>query len=189
MSLTLEERAAAYHNAFPNYPKMWVDGGWLMGIWIMGNNYRKPAGNYYGAYPGSFLKRALALFPDRTQTLHLFSGTLQAGENEVTVDVNAENNPSVIADVRALPFCNEFDFVLADPPYSQKDADHYGTKMVARGPVMRELRGAVKTGAMLGWLDTMCPMYANKQWRRVGAIGVSVSTNTRTRLFSLFEAA
>jgi hypothetical protein len=102
--MLLEERAAAYHDTFPKYPIMWADKGWLMGVWVLGNMYKRPNQEYYGAYPGNYLKRLMSLFPDRTKTCHLFSGTLQAQPNEVTVDTCSTYNPTVIANVNALPF-------------------------------------------------------------------------------------
>src|SRR5207249_2205367 len=101
------------------------------------NMYKRQNG-YYGAYPGNYLKRLLSLCPDRTKTLHLFSGTIAAGPNEVTVDSNPALNPTVVADARHLPFAADtFSTVIADPPYSAKDALNYGTPMIARGPVVR----------------------------------------------------
>lgn len=130
-----------------------------------------------------------ALFPDRTWTLHLFSGELHAKENEVTFDIFPRDGVSVVGDVRNLPFaCDSFDFVLADPPYSQADADHYMTRMINRGKTMRDLRGVVCAGGVVAWLDTVRPMYSSKLWRQRGAIAVLVSTNTHVRCLSLFEA-
>ena len=186
--MTLQERIDNYHTTFLKYPQMQVSRGWLMGIWVLGNMYKRQNG-YYGAFPGNLLKRVYAITPDRERTLHLFSGTLQAQPGEVTVDVNPALNPSVAADARHLPFQpNAFDTVIADPPYSAKDAENYGTPMIARGPVMRAIRQVIKSGGLLFWLDTVRPMYSKLLWKQVGAVGVLVSTNTRVRCLSIFEA-
>jgi hypothetical protein len=173
---------------FPNYPRMTVDKNWLMGVWVLGNMYKKQS-DYYGAYPGNYLKRLYSLCPDRVKTLHLFSGTVQASPGEVTVDCNPELNPTVVADARHLPFTTDaFDTVIAYPPYSAKDAVNYGTPMIARGPVVKHIRSVTKKGGLLFWLDTVRPMYSKLNWKQVGAVAVLVSTNTRVRCLSMFEA-
>lgn len=187
--MTLSQRAEAYAAAFPKYPSMWVNREWLMGVWVLGNYYKRPT-RYYGAFPGNFCKRVLSLFPDRQRTLHLFSGTLPAGLGEVTLDClsSAEVRPSVVASAQQMPFAPAtFDFVLADPPYSAKDAKQYGTPMIIRAAVMREVGRVVRTGGHLCWLDTVWPMYRADTWKQVGAIAVLVSTNTRVRCLSVFE--
>ena len=183
--MTLNDRVVAYSAAFPKYPVMTVDKGWLMGVWVLGNLYKK-ASNYYGAYPGNYLKRVHALFPDKPRPLHLFSGTVQHG---IAVDINPTLHPTVAADCRALPFVEgAFDWVVADPPYSAKDAENYCTPMIARGPVVKEIRRVMQRGGYLCWLDTGRPMYSKLQWKQVGAVMVLVSTNTRARCLSIFEA-
>ena len=186
--MTLHERIDSYRQVFPKYPAMWVDKGWLMGIWVLGNMYKRQS-DFYGAYPGNYLKRVYALCPDKASTLHVFSGTVQPQHGEITVDCNLSLKPSVVADVRHLPFrLNAFDTVIADPPYSAKDALHYRTPMIARGPVVKHIRTVTQPGGLLFWLDTVRPMYSKLEWKQVGAVGVLVSTNTRARCLSIFEA-
>ena len=187
--MTLSERAVAYSTTFPKYPSIWVDKDWLMGVWVLGNMYKR-ANGYYGAYPGNFLKRVLSIFPDRAKTLHLFSGTLIAQPGETTVDCQVTDyaRPTVIANAKKLPFtCGMFDFVLADPPYSAADATKYGTPMPSRRHVMAEVARVTSPGGHLAWLDTVRPMYRAEEWKQVGGIMVLVSTNTRARCLSIFE--
>ncbi len=187
--MTLQERIDAYQATFPKYPTMIADKGWLMGVWVLGNMYKRSNG-YYGAFPGNFLKRVLSIFPDRQKTLHLFSGTLVAGPGEVTVDCQITDTvkPTVVADAKNLPFPDaSFDFTLADPPYTAKDAENYKTPMISRRHVMAEVARITKPRGYLAWLDTVRPMYRATEWKQVGAIMVLVSTNTRTRCLSIFE--
>ena len=190
--MTLDERAAAYSTVFPKYPSLWFDKGWLMGVWVLGALYKRQRADFYGAYPGNYLKRVYALFPDRIadDTLHLFSGTLQGVGGGVTVDINPALQPAVVADAKRLPFPDGglFSLIFADPPYSAKDAENYGTPMISRRHVVAEARRVVHPGAHLCWLDTVRPMYSKRLWKQVGAIMVLVSTNTRTRCLSIFEA-
>ena len=178
-----------YALSFPKYPSMWVDKGWLMGVWVIGNLYARKT-NYYGAYPHRFLDRVRSMFPERKKVLHLFAGVVEPLDNEITLDIRPELLPMVVADAHdLLPFSDStFDLVLADPPYTPKDAEHYGTKGVNRAKVMRNLRPSVIPGGYLCWLDTVRPMYRRQDWKQVGAIAVLVSTNTRVRCLSIFKA-
>ena len=189
MNLSLEDRVEAYHANFPHYPNIFLDKGWLMGVWVLGNMYKRTSG-YYGAFPGNFLKRTMSLFPDRNRTLHLFSGTLVAQPGEITLDCQATDlvKPTVVGDARKMPFGEaSFDFCLADPPYSAKDAANYSTTMPSRRHVMAEIARVMEPGGKLAWLDTVRPMYRAVEWKQVGAIMVLVSTNTRARCLSIFE--
>lgn len=186
--LTLAERADCYRLKFPRYPSLWVDKGWLMGIWVMGHCYARANRGFYGAYPGNYLARVLTLFPDATRRLELFSGQTKPVPRTIRLDLNPTNRPSAVGDAQALPFLNGlFDLVLADPPYSVKDAQIYGCRMIVRHRVLREVRRVVRDNGYLCWLDTVRPMYRYQDWQQIGAIGVLVSTNTRTRLLSIFQ--
>ena len=185
----LEMFRDSYTISFPKYPSMWVDKGWLMGVWLFGRLYGEKV-DYYGAYPHGFLDRVYSLFPDRNKTLHLFSGMVKAKDNEVTLDVQTTLAPSIVADAhKTLPFKpSTFDLVIADPPYTPKDAKNYGTKGVNRAKIFRNLRPVVMTGGYLCWLDTVRPMYRKEDWKQVGAVMVLIATNTRIRCLSIFKA-
>ena len=102
------------------------DDNRIYGTWIMGNNYKVKSG-YYGGYPATYLKRIKALFPDKKSILHLFSGKVDIEKlNGKTVDINEENNPDNVDDAQSLKNVpvEEFDLVLADPPYSVEDCEH-----------------------------------------------------------------
>ncbi len=165
------------------------EDGRMVGTWVMGNNYRVKS-TYYGGYPAGYLKRIKSLFPDKKNVLHLFSGKV---DTEIypgkTVDLNADNKPDYVDDAQTLinvPL-EGFDLVLADPPYSIEDAEHYQTSMVKRNKVMAALGRRLKTGSHVVWLDQVLPMYRKDQFAIVGIIGMVKSTNHRFRVITIFE--
>ena len=187
--LTPADRARLYDNAFPHYPAVWSDKDWLLGQWNMGNNYK--GSGYHGAYPPSYLKRVLAMFPDVTRMLHLFSGSLPPGRYtrvDRRADVQQGVVPDVRADAHALPFLSgAFGLILADPPYSGEDADRYGSPMVDRKRVFDEcVRVLMPTGHLV-WLDMIHPMYRKADLKLWGQIGIVRSTNHRYRLVTMFR--
>ena len=185
-----QERIAHYEHetGFPR--SLFVAGdGRVVGTWIMGNDYRVRSG-YYGGYPAGYLRRVAALFPDRQRVLHVFSGKvdLRAMPGD-TVDVNAANQPTYVADAHdlgAVPLAS-YDLVLADPPYSVEDAERYRTTMVRRNVVMRSLARGLLPGARVVWLDQVLPMYRKDQWAVEAVIGMVKSTNHRFRMMTVFR--
>ena len=106
-----------------------------------------------------------------------------------TVDVNADMNPTWVADAHdlsAVPL-GEYDLVLADPPYSVEDAERYQTTMVRRNVVMRSLAAGMCAGARVVWLDQVLPMYRKDEWAIEAVIGMVKSTNHRFRVTTVFR--
>lgn len=171
------------------FPKSLFVGpdGRVVGTWIMGNDYRVKT-EYYGGYPAGYLKRIKALFPDKLRTLHLFSGRVdQAVFPGDTVDINPDLEPTYVDDAQTLnrvPL-EDYDLVLADPPYSVEDAEHYQTTMVKRNVVMRALQ-RLPIGAHVVWLDQVLPMYRKDAFEVEAAIGMWKSTNHRFRGITIF---
>ena len=165
------------------------EDGRIVGSWIMGNDYRVQSG-YYGGYPAGYLKRIRALFPDKKSVLHLFSGKVDlAVFPGDTVDLNHNVNPTFIDDAQTLrnvPL-EKYDIVLADPPYSVEDCDHYQTTMVKRNVVMAVLGRRLTSQAHVIWLDQVLPMYRKDQFKIIGVIGMVKSTNHRFRIVTIFE--
>ena len=161
----------------------------IVGTWIMGNAYGVKSG-YYGGYPHGYLKRIKALFPDKKSCLHVFSGKVdQSAWPGDTVDLNAEMQPTYLDDAQSLqnvPLEN-YDIIIADPPYSIEDAEHYQPTMVKRNKVMSAL-AKVKKGTHVVWLDQVLPMYRKDEWKIIGVIGMVKSTNHRFRVITIFEA-
>ena len=208
MELTLRDRAASYARAFPQWPGSWLtvigeqDREVLQGVWMFGQDYRNKSG-YYGAYPGNYLDRLAALFPDFTihpgtlafesfPVLHAFSGSLGSGPYwRCDIKQQAEFNCDVV-DLPAAVVASgvgPFGLIVADPPYTSEDAKKYGTAMVQRLAVTSVLSKVALPGAFLAWLDTTWPMHSKAEWVTVGRIYIQRSTNHRVRLLSLFQRA
>ena len=179
--MKLEERVQKYHNDFPKYSKLIINRDCIEGIWVMGNNYTTKT-DLYGAYPYGYLNRIYSLFPlIKKKTLHLFSGSLKENEDYDKVDFNtgidAENMSEIIP--------NDFyELILADPPYSIEDCDHYGCCMVKRNIVFKECFKVMKKGGHLIWLDQVLPNYKKIEFKIIGRIGMVKSTNHRFRVIT-----
>jgi hypothetical protein len=190
--MTNQARINGYH-AMTGFPESLFLGGdgRIVGVWIMGNDYRVKS-EYYGGYPATYLKRVKALFPDMIgqPTLHLFSGmvdrTIIPGD---TVDLNPALNPDYIDDAQSLTEVplEKYRFVMADPPYSVEDAERYQTNMVKRNKVMSALGARLQPGAYVVWLDQVLPMYRKSEFSVEGLIGMCKSTNHRFRMVVIFK--
>lgn len=164
------------------------EDGRIVGTWIMGNAYGVKSG-YYGGYPHGYLKRVRALFEDKTNCLHVFSGCVdQSAWDGDTVDLNEDMEPTYLDDAQDLSLVplEKYDIVLADPPYSIEDSEHYKPTMVKRNKVMSAL-SRVNSGTHIVWLDQVLPMYRKDQWKIIGVIGMVKSTNHRFRVVTIFE--
>src|ERR1700733_13225330 len=186
-----EERIANYvrETGFPKSLFVAADDR-VVGTWIMGNDYRVKS-EFYGGYPAGYLRRVRALFPDKKRTLHLFSGRVDLTEFPGdTVDINPDFNPTYVDDAQTLTCVplESYDLVLADPPYSVEDADHYQTTMIKRNVVMRALQ-RLPLGAHIVWLDQVLPMYRKDAFAVDAAIGMLKSTNHRFRMVTIFRRA
>jgi len=184
--MELVDRAENYHKTFPKWPRLVVDGGFLYGIWMIGNNYRSKSG-YYGEYPPSYLKRVMSLFPDAdpSKTLHLFSGSLGPDVPGIRFDINPGLAPTVVGKAEELSKhfpAGSLDLILADPPYSKEDAAHYGTPLPNVHKVVGECAKVLRPGGHLVWLDTKFPMYRKIELHLMMTVGIIRSTNHRVRM-------
>jgi hypothetical protein len=160
--LTWEERIQNYVK-ITKFPRSLFVGedGRVVGTWIMGNDYRVRSG-LYGGYPAGYLKRIKALFPDKDQgrVLHLFSGCVDlAVLPGDTCDIKSDRKPTYVDDAQRLEKVplEKYALVLADPPYSVEDCDHYQTSMIKRNVVLKALGARMKKDARLVWLDQVPP--------------------------------
>lgn len=185
--MTGQDRVAAYNAAFPKFPNVFFDKGWMLGVWNIGNSYK--GSGYYGSYPPSYLKRIKSMFPDKKRVLHLFSGSVK-DDNALTLDINPKLEPDIVGDAHRLAEVvgdRTFDLILSDCPYSQADADHYETVMINRFTVVKECAKVLEVGGHLCWMDTVLPMYRKSELARKGEIMISRSTNHRVRAVFIFE--
>lgn len=165
-----------------------AEDGRVVGTWIMGNNYRVKSA-YYGGYPAGYLRRVRALFPDKERPLHLFSGMVDTSAFPGdSVDISPDLGPTYVDDAQTLERVplEDYDLVLADPPYSVEDAAHYGTTMIRRNKVMRALQ-RLRPGAHVVWLDQVLPMYRKSEFEPEAVIGMWKSTNHRFRGITIFR--
>lgn len=187
--ISLYDRTKLYNDAFPKYPPLVSTDRWLYGIWMIGNNYQS-ANQFYGEYPASYVNRIMSMFPDSESILHLFSGSLNYTAKGTNFDINPDLKPDVVGDAHNLSKYfpqNEFDLIMADPPYTAEDSIHYGTPMINRSKVISEAVKILKPGGYIVWLDQVLPMYRKVDIELVGTIGVIRSTNHRFRVVSIFR--
>lgn len=166
-----------------------LPNGDAFGIFRGGNDYRVTSG-FYGGYPATYLRRIKALFPEKKKILHLFSGRvdLYAFPGD-TVDIDPSLHPTYLDDAQTLTKVplEDYDLVLADPPFSVEDCEHYHCTMIKRNTVMRALGERLPRGAHVVWLDQVLPMYRKDQFYREAEIGMTKSTNHRYRVVVVFR--
>ncbi|KKK60132.1 hypothetical protein LCGC14_3027420 [marine sediment metagenome] len=175
------------NQTFLKYPVTVEDKGWIYGVWYCSTPWRKA--KLYGEYPATFLKRALALFPDAVDILHAPSGTLESVSG-ITLDLVADDvrHPDYVACCSNMPFRNgSFDLILSDPPYSKKDSAIYGCPPFPMNRFVKEAHRVLRPGGYLGVLHVYYPSYRRKDWKLVGLIAIITGFMRMTRIFSIFE--
>ena len=120
----------------------------------------------------------------KNKTLHLFSGSIPDNDDYDKVDYNTGIDAHTMSDI--LPN-NFYELILADPPYSIEDCDHYGCCMVKRNVVFNECYKIMKKGGILIWLDQVLPQYKKIEFKINARIGMVKSTNHRYRVITIFE--
>ncbi len=159
---------------------------WISACWILGNDYK--GSGYYGSYPPTYLKRIGTMYPDCKDILHLFSGSLPKSDSYTRFDIH--EGADVVGDGNKLSIYfkpDTFDIIYADPPYSQEDAERYGSCLVNRNKVVEECRLVLKQEGHLVWMDQVLPMFSKEKWVWYGVINIIRSTNHRVRNVFLFQ--
>lgn len=171
-------------------------------IWILA----RPKVKYYGAYPNGFLERARALLgvTPLDPVLHVCGGRVRDypakprgfGPNDKTLDLDVALSPDFVgAATDAIPA--RFGFgaggwpaLMADPPYTEADAEHYapGKKAFPKANlILKNMLVAVRPGGRVGMLHYILPQPPREGVRFVACIGVVTGYNQRMRTFSVFE--
>ena len=160
-------------------------------IWLLARgagSSGKPA--YYGAYPSGFLRRAkdLLLSNQNDILVHLCSGTVVDPQG-ITIDINPEVNPDIIADATKTPFHNnQFNAVLIDPPYTEQDAEKYGEDLPSTTDLLKEALRIVKPGGKVGLLHFIVPRIPKGYEKRyITLIGVITGGAQRIRVFTVLK--
>jgi len=168
-------------------------------IWILA----RPKVKYYGAYPNGFLERAKVLLGGVSPTLHICGGQALAYpnrryvENDYTLDADPAQNPDYCQNaLDTLPPCpmliheGRWPSILIDPPYTDKDAEHYALVAGPCPPANALLSNALKVvrvGGRVGMLHYVLPQPPREGVKFVACVGVIVGYNNRIRCFSVFE--
>ena len=177
--MDLQTKINNYEKQFPQ-SKLMLNNNVIEGIWVMGANYSTKT-DLYGAYPYNYLKRIYALFPKTEKTLHLFSGSIEECD---CVDFKNGIDAHTMSEI--IPN-NYYDLILADPPYSIEDCDHYGCCMIKRNVVFKECYKVLEKNGILIWLDQVLPNYRKDQFKIIARIGMVKSTNHRFRMITIFS--
>jgi SAM-dependent methyltransferase len=142
-----------------------------------------------GGYPKGFIERALQTLGahDKDKVLNLCSGSTRFG---VRVDIREAMQPSVVSDVRLLPFAAcSFDWIMADPPYSEEYAKNlYGTgaSYPRPGQILAEASRVLRPGGRVGILHFQVPM-SRKPLNLIKVYGVTTGAGYAIRAWSVFE--
>ena len=172
-------------------------------MWLLAPSKLPKEHKYYGAYPNGFLQRARDLLGVSRdgEVLHVCSGMVRhypcagLGRYDSTLDLAPETEPDYLQDAREpLPrsrrLYGAWGACLADPPYSESDAAEYtsGSEVY---PNPRELvlnmLDAVNLGRRVGLLHHFIPSIPKTKARVVAEIGVQTGTNSRIRMYTVWE--
>lgn len=167
-------------------------------VWILA----RPKVKYYGAYPNGFLERARALlgvYPFDS-VLHVCGGRAKDypakprgfGPNDMTLDLDPAMGPDFLQTATdPLPVTpHGWKALIADPPYTEADAEKYAPGAVAfpsANTILRNMLAVVRQGGRVGMLHYVLPQPPRDGVRFVACVGVIVGFNNRVRVFSVFE--
>lgn len=172
-------------------------------MWILARAKLKPnpdgsKNTYYGAYLGGFPERARALLGVTLSdpVLHVCGGKAKFypysrgfGPNDKTLDLDTDLWPDFVADAREPLPMNDWPAILADPPYSEEDAEKYAPGRDAYpkpNALLANCLNAVRVGGRVGIIHYILPS-PPKNAHFVAAVGVIFGFNNRIRIYSVFE--
>ena len=183
-------------------------------VWILA----RPKVKYWGAYPNGFLERARALLgvTPFDAVLHVCGGMAREypakprgfGPNDKTLDLDASLKPDFLQPATDPLPCQKHNgsarnclrhpqfhgcgwaALLADPPYTERDAEQYSPGRAAfpgANQILRNMLEAVRPGGRVGMLHYVLPQPPSAGVRFVACVGVIAGYNNRMRCFSVFE--
>lgn len=181
--------------------------------WILARAKLLGGQKYYGSYLGGFPERARVLLGVtlNDSVLHVCGGKAKFypykrgfGPNDKTIDLDASLNPDFVGDVReplpldSTPFVHgdqgyrisfPWKAILADPPYSEKDAESYAPgadKYPNPNALVRNCINSVRVGGRVGFLHYLWPA-CPKNAMEVAIIAVKCGRNGRARQLTVLE--
>jgi ParB/RepB/Spo0J family partition protein len=192
--LTLTDRAMLFNSAYPTQPPIVMHGDdFAFGYWFVGGGN---VSDFYGSYQTGYLERVNSMFPDvkgRENFVHLFSGSLPPSDDytRVGIDPTGQYKSDLEIDAHQLSSYLKFrpKLIMADPPYSVEDSEHYQNSMVDRAKVIEEAGAVLAPGGYIVWQDQALPVFKNKTVNLVGVISYIRSTGNRFRCVCLFKKA
>lgn len=190
--MNMIERHKFYNEAFPNRSQLWTwkskTRTWVLGQWMLGNRYQ--GSGYYGSYPAGYIEMVMSMFEDvpDDEIIHLFSGSVKA--RGIKFDINPDLEPDVCGDAKDLVKLfqeKSKTLILADCPYTDEDATHYGHPMINRTQVFRDACKILRPKGIIGWLDQIQPSHVRAQVNMVASIGIMISAGHRFRELLFYQ--
>ena len=178
--------------------------------WILARAKLKGGVKYYGSYPGGFLERARALLgvSSNDPILHVCAGRVDRypyrggfGKNDYRLDSDPKMRADFTQDVNVgIPRNPEVTrgrhaglwyAILADPPYTKEDAEHYDAGEVdLPNPhaLLADMLRNVRPGGRVGLLHYIVPRPPKEMDPKfVAVISVMVGFGNRLRCYTVFE--
>lgn len=165
-------------------------------IWFLARAKLKDNKKYYGAYLGGFPERARALLgvSINDPVLHVCGGMAKYypykngfGKLDKTLDLDPLTEPDYLQDARNS-YPKGFKAILADPPYTEQDAEHYVPGAInypSPNLIMKNAMDALEPGQRAGIIHYILPQVKGSKF--IASVGVLCGFNNRIRLYSVFE--
>lgn len=168
-------------------------------VWLLARAKLLHGHKLYGAFLGGFGERARSLLGVHIDepVLHICGGRVRLypyqraiGPNDSTLDLDPAMKPDYLQDARD-PYPTGFRAMLADPPYSEADADRYppGSENYP-GPntIVARALDALPVGCRVGILHYVwAAPPPNVPAKETAAIAVGTGRNGRARWFIVYE--
>ena len=166
-------------------------------VWFLARAKLNGGRKYYGAYLGGFPERARALLgvTINDPVLHVCGGMAKHypykggfGPNDKTLDLDPQTEPDFLQDAR-LAYPDGFKAILADPPYSEQEAENYhvgAANYPKPNEIVRRAFDALPVGGRVGIIHYILPA-CPKNGKLVATAATLCGFNNRVRVYSVFE--